>query len=135
MITIDLNGYTLKNTKATNSSDYCFGLTRTNQKLTIKDSSEGKTGKVVTNNCIFVDASGNELNVEAAIEATGDFAVATNGSSTTSGTINIKEGAKLTSTVTALYLPGVVNATISGQRVSTLKKGLYIVNGKKVIMK
>lgn len=113
-VTVDLNGHTLTNTKATDSKEYCFGLTRTNQKLTIKDSSEGKTGKVVANNCIFVDASGNELNVEAAIEVTGDFAVATNGSTTKSGTINIKEGAKLTSTVTALYLPGVVNATISG---------------------
>lgn len=134
-VTVDLNGHTITNTKATDSEEYCFGLTRTNQKLTIKDSSEGKTGKVVANNCIFVNSSGNELNIEAAIEVTGDFAVATNGSTTTSGTINIKEGAKLTSTVTALYLPGVVNATISGQRVSTLKKGLYIVNGKKVIMK
>ena len=113
-VTVDLNGHTLTNTTATNSDAYCFGLTRTNQKLTIKDSSEGKTGKVVANNCIFVNSSGNELNIEAAIEVTGDFAVATNGSTTTSGTINIKEGAKLTSTVTALYLPGVVNATISG---------------------
>lgn len=113
-VTVDLNGHTLTNTKATNSAEYCFGLTRTNQKLTIKDSSEGKTGKVVANNCIFVNSSGNELNIEAAIEVTGDFAVATNGSTTKSGTINIKEGAKLISTVTALYLPGVVNATISG---------------------
>lgn len=142
-VTVDLNGHTLTNTKATDSEQYCFGLPYTNQKLTIKDSSEGKTGKVVANNCIFVNSSGNELNIEAAIEVTGDFAVATNGSTTTSGTINIKEGAKLTSTVTALYLPGVVNATISGgtitgataiyQKSGTLNitGGTFIGNGAK----
>lgn len=133
----------MTNTTATNSDAYCFGLTRTNQKLTIKDSSEGKTGKVVANNCIFVNSSGNELNIEAAIEVTGDFAVATNGSTTTSGTINIKEGAKLTSDVSAVYLPGVVNATISGgtitgataiyQKSGTLNitGGTFIGNGAK----
>ena len=127
-VTVDLNGHTLTNTAASSASNYCFGLTRTNQKLTIKDSSEGKTGKVVSNNCIFMDKSGNELNIEAAIEVTGDFAVATNGSSTTSGTINVKEGAKLISNVTALYLPGKANVTISGG-VITGATGIYQKSG------
>lgn len=127
-VTVDLNGHTLTNTAASSASNYCFGLVRTNQKLTIKDSSEGKTGKVVANNCIFMDRSGNELNIEAAIEVTGDFAVSTNGSSTTSGTINIKDGAKLTSNVTAIYLPGKADVTISGGTI-TGTTGIYQKSG------
>lgn len=127
-VTVDLNGHTLTNTKEASSSNYCFGLTRTNQKLTITDSSEGKTGKVVANNCIFVNKSGNELNIEAAIEVTGDFAVATNGSTTTSGTINIKEGAKLTSDVIAMYLPGKTEVNITGGTI-TAATGIYCKSG------
>lgn len=113
-VTFDLNGFTFTNTAPSSSSNYCFGLIRENQKLTIKDESVGKTGKIVSNNCIFVDKSGNELDMEAAIEVTGDFAIATNGSSTTSGTININDGAQITSNTVAVYLPGVTTTTISG---------------------
>lgn len=127
-VTVDLNGHTLTNTAASSASNYCFGLIRTNQKLTIKDSSEGKTGKVVANNCIFMDKSGNELNIEAAIEVTGDFAVSTNGSSTTSGTINIKEGASLTSNNICVYLPGKADVTISGGTI-TGTTGIYQKSG------
>ena len=127
-VTIDLNGHTLTNTTVTSSSKYCFGLIRSGQKLTIKDSSDGKTGKVVANNCIFVDGSGNELNIEAAIEVNGDFAVATNGSSTTSGTINIKEGAKLVSNIISMYLPGKTDVNISGGTI-TGATGIYQKSG------
>ena len=137
-VTVDLNGHTLTNTAASSSSNYCFGLLRTNQKLTITDSSEGKTGKVVANNCIFVNGSGNELNIEAAIEVTGDCAIATNGSTTTSGTINIKEGAKLTSDNICMYLPGkadvsITAGTISGTTGIYQKSGTLNITGGTII--
>ncbi len=127
-VTIDLNGHTFTNTAASSSSNYCFGLIRTNQKLTITDSSEGKTGKIVSNNGIYVDQSGNELTIEAAIEVTGDFAVATNGSTTTSGSINIKDGAQITSNTVAVYLPGKTETTISGGTI-TGSTGVYQKSG------
>lgn len=130
---IDLNGHTLNSTGGDASNTYSFGLIGSNKTLTIKDSSAEKTGKIEAKYGVIATGSGNTLNIEAAINVDDYFCVSTNGSTTKTATVNIKEGAKLTSGVTAVYLPGVdIVANISGGTI-TGKTGVELRAGKLTI--
>ena len=138
-ITIDLNGHTL----TSSASDYGVYLTRTGTTFSIIDTSTDGGGKFVssisasaaiqaqgTNNiitigkgvtvegCIAMFDTNNSLIVEGTVDGRqNDFAIATNGNNLT-GSITIKEGAKLTSGVTALYLPSKADVTIEGGEIT-----------------
>ena len=152
-ITLDLNGHNLTNTGYRSGYPGIVLLGRGNTTFNIINSGEGggvmsapderfeylvsmnsknntlNIGTGVTiNGCVAVFKDGNTLNVEGTINGGGDFAVCTNGSGTTNATININDGAVLTSDVTAMYLPGDQNVTISGGTI-TGATGIYVKSG------
>lgn len=146
-VTIDLNGYTL----TSNATDCGFLLTRSQHKFSIVDNSENGGGHLITkenaimingkgydvsigkgviiDGCISMFKSDNTLNVEGTINGGDYFAIVTNGNQTTSGTINIKEGAALTSNTIAMYLPGKADVNIEGGDISG-STGIYMKSGK-----
>ncbi len=151
-ITLDLNGHTFTSTQ--DSSYDAIVLRTAGTTFNITDTStdgggvfDGTTAnaviganpscknctinigsKVTIKGCVVVMNSGNTLNVEGTIDGVNDFAVATNGSKTTSGSINIKEGAQITSNTVAVYLPSVTTTTISGGSI-TGSTGVYQKSG------
>lgn len=86
-------------------------------------------GVTIEGNTVLIEGTNNTLNVEGTINGGNDFAVCTNGSTTTNATINIKEGAVLTSTGTAVYLPGTGTTTIVEGASITGATGVYVKSG------
>ena len=132
--------------------------------INIVDNSDGKGGKFVTNgennayaigiskdisnatinigkgvtiegNTVLIEGTNNTLNVEGTINGGNDFAIATNGTNTKNANITIKEGAVLTSNVTAMYLPGNEGqvATIEGGTITGGLTGIEIRAGQLIM--
>ena len=140
-VTIDLNGHTLTSS-ATDCAILLSrtGSASAPKKFAIVDTSDAKDGKLVVNEganaavqvqgkynevtigkgvtvdggCVALLSENQTLTVNGTINGGKDFAIATNGSKTKNATININDGAVLTSDVTAIYLPGTGTTTISG---------------------
>ena len=143
--TLDLNGHTYTYT----GSDQAFNIRFTKKSFTLKDSSETGGGRLIVNNSepdavairceggshdnnvtikegatvegtILIGGENNTLDVYGTI-ATGNknTAIQTNGSSTKNSTINLHDGAIVTSKSCAIYHPGtgklnVYKATVTG---------------------
>ena len=149
-VTFDLNGHTLTYT----STDATFVLSTTagsvqNPKIfTIVDNSDTGGGKLVMNaeieitgryydvtigegvtiegGSVLIDSKYyNKLTVEGSINGGDEFAVVTNGNAENAN-ITIKNGAVLTSTGTAMYLPGTGTTTIEEGAKITGSTGIYI---------
>lgn len=152
-VTLDLNGHTLTTggdygiflgRDGTSTSPRVFNLISTNGEGTLSLANNNKAaiqiqGKynnvtigsnvVIDAGCVAVLGANQTLNVEGTINGGNDFAIATNGSKTTNATINIKDGAVLTSNVTALYLPGTGTTTIEDGSTITGATGVYVKSG------
>ena len=86
-------------------------------------------GVAIEGNAVLIEGTDNTLNVEGTIKGGDDFAVVTNGSTTKNATINIKEGAVLSSNSTAVYLPGTGTTTIEEGAKITGSTGIYVKSG------
>lgn len=158
-VTFDLNGHTLTyNTSTNTSTDASFVLSTTagsvqNPKIfTIVDNSETGGGKLVMNaeikitgryydvtigegvtvegSSVLIDSKYyNKLTVEGTINGGDEFAVVTNGNAENAN-ITIKNGAVLTSTGTAMYLPAKGSTTTieEGAKI-TGSTGIYVKSG------
>ncbi len=140
-VTLDLNGFTFTST-ATDCGILLSGLGTSSKIFNLIDSSEEKGGKFIANDAeqgisvnvnnynvtigegVTFEGSVNllkandKLDVYGTIVGGDDFAVSTNGSTTTNATIIIHEGAVLTSGIVAMYLPGTGTTTISGGEIT-----------------
>lgn len=155
-VTLDLNGHTFTS-QATDEAILLSraGSSGSEKKFSIIDSSVDKGGKIIVNSSAqyaAIQVQGNynnltigegvtiegkgvallnpgvTLTVKGTINAGNDIAVATNGSTTTSGTINIEDGAVLTSNSIAMYLPGNTVTNITGGTI-TGSTGIYAKSG------
>ncbi len=154
-VTLDLNGHTLTST----ASDFAFLLTRAGSETShytfdLVNTAEGTTGTlavaasataiqaqgkysditigknvVISSGSVTLMSENQTLNVEGTINGGNDFAIATNGATTKNATINIKDGAVLTSNVTAVYLPGTGTTTVEDGATITGATGIYIKSG------
>ncbi len=152
-VTLDLNGFTLTST-ATDAAFYLSraGTAASPKVFNIVNTSENGGGKVVVNpeadkaieingnynnvtigegvtidgGCVAVLKNNDILTVEGTVNGGDDFAIVTNGGTTTNATITIKNGAILTSTGTAMYLPGTGTTTIEEGVKITGSTGIYI---------
>ena len=141
-VTLDLNGHTLTST-ATDAGILLSraGTESSHKTFALVDSSENKGGKfvataakngiectgkyndvtigegVVFEGCVSLLKENQSLEVNGTINGGDDFAIATNGSTTKNATININEGASVTSNGVAVYLPGTGKTTVSGGEV------------------
>lgn len=155
-VTLDLNGHTLTST----ATDYAILLNRAgsdskHKTFDLISSAEG--GKLVVNSeakaaiqaqtkyndvtigeNVTIEGGGvamlsenQTLTVSGTIKDSGDFAIATNGSSTKNTTITVNEGAVLSSDITAVYLPGNegVSATITGAAITGGDAGIEVRGG------
>ncbi len=152
-VTLDLNGHTLTSTAA----DYGILLSRAGSAASPKtfnlvDTSAEKGGKFVASSadqaiavggkyntvtigegvtvegCVALTSENQTLTVNGTINGGNVFAIATNGSATKNATITINDGAKVTSNVTAIYLPGTGTTTINGGEI-TGATGIYQKSG------
>ena len=164
--TLDLNGYTYTYT----GTSYPFYISGSSKSFTLTDSSESGNGKLVVDekakaaiattskatnckividkgvtiqgNTILIEGTNNTLDVSGTI-ATGNknIAIQTNGGSTKNSTINLHDGAEVTSESCAIYHPGtgtlnVEKATVTGGGEFTgieMRAGtLYVYDGAKI---
>ena len=93
-------------------------------KATYNDVIIGK-GVTIEGGCVSMLSDHSTLIVEGAINGGNNFAIATNGN-TVNTNITIKDGAVLTSTGTAMYLPGTGTTTIKEGAKITGSTGIYI---------
>ena len=161
-ITLDLNGHTLTST-ATDCAILLSrnGTASASKVFNLIDSSPEKGGKLMVNpdvnigiqvsgsynqvnigegvtvdgDCVAMLGTNQTLNVNGTINGGNDFAVATNGSTTKNVTININNGAVLTSNETAMYLPGKEGliATVNGGTITGAKTGIELRAGQLVV--
>ena len=164
--TLDLNGHTYTYT----GTRYPFYIYGSSKSFTLKDSSGSGNGKLVVDekakaaiattskatnckividkgvtiqgNTILIEGADNTLDVSGTIE-TGNknIAIQTNGGSTKNSTINLHDGAEVTSESCAIYHPGtgtlnVEKATVTGGGEFTgieMRAGtLYVYDGAKI---
>ena len=154
-VTLDLNGFTLTSTAtATDAAFYLSraGTATSPKVFNIVTTSENSGGKVVVNpeadkaieiygnynnvtigegvtidgGCVAVLKNNDILTVEGTINGGDDFAIVTNGGTTTNATITIKDGAVLTSNSVAMYLPGTGTTTIEEGAKVTGTTGIYV---------
>ncbi|MBR3415963.1 MAG: InlB B-repeat-containing protein, partial [Clostridia bacterium] len=86
-------------------------------------------GVTIEGGSILITSSNNTLNVYGTVNGGSQFAIVTNGSSTDNATINIYDGAVVTSDGSvAIYLPGTGTTTISGGTI-TGTDAVYIKSG------
>ncbi len=158
-ITLDLNGHTLTST-ATDVAVLLSrnGTSSSPKTFDIIDSSDEKGGKLIANTAanMAIQVSGNyntvtigegvtidggcvglmkeneTLVVNGTINGGDDYAVVTNGSTTKNANITIKDGAVLTSDITAMYLAGNEGlvATIEGGSITGGDTGIEIRAGQ-----
>ena len=152
-VTLDLNGFTLTST-ATDAAFYFSraGTAASPKVFNIVNTSENGDGKVVVNpeadkaieingnynnvtigegvtidgGCVAVLKNNDILTVEGTVNGGDDFAIVTNGGTTTNATITIKNGAVLTSNSVAMYLPGTGTTTIEEGAKVTGTTGIYV---------
>ena len=154
-VTLDLNGHTLTSTATDctillsragtsskpktfnliDSSDEKGGMLKVNPDVNNGIQVSGKYNQVtigegvtIDGDCVALLSENQTLIVNGTINGGNDFAVATNGGTTKNATININDGAVLTSNLTAMYLPGTGTTTISGGTI-TGSTGVYVKSG------
>lgn len=155
-VILDLNGFTLTST-ATDAAILLnrAGTASSPKIFNIIDTSDNGGGKVVVNpnadkaieingnynnvtigegvtfegGCVAVLKNNDILTVEGTVNGGDDFAIVTNGGTTTNATITIKDGAVLTSSGTAMYLPGTGTTTIEEGSIITGSTGVYVKSG------
>ncbi len=143
-VTLDLNGFTLTSTASdcaitlgragTAAAPKVFNLvdtstekggmlafTTTPSSTTSAIRTSGKYNQVtigegvtVTGGCILMSGANQTLTVYGTVNGGEDFAIASQGDSTKDLTLTVAAGATVTSSTTAIYLPGTGTATIAG---------------------
>lgn len=116
------------------TANAALGISGDNNVVTIGEGVTIEGNSVVIAGSSTNKAENNTLTVKGTINAGNTFAIATNGAKTTNATINIEDGAVLTSDNVAVYLPSsgtfnITGGTITGSTGVYQKSGTLNISG------